>query len=302
MTDSSKSQQTLPSSFSAWYHQAQQEAVQYQVNPEELDWFVLGYLDLDKLSLRLGQVACSSEQLETLQVLWQKRLTERIPVQYLLGKAPWRSFWLAVTPAVLIPRPETELLVDFALDFLRGRLEPQVLDLGTGSGAVVLGIAHELPTAQCTSIDCSPEALAIARRNAHALGCAVNFLEGDWFSPLETLGIAKAHFDAILSNPPYIPSAAVASLELEVRQHEPQLALDGGNDGLSAIRILVEQGWLWLKPGGLWLVELMVGQAPIVIDLLAANGHYTEIQARRDLEGIERFVSAKRLSAAPCRG
>jgi release factor glutamine methyltransferase len=103
MTNSSKGRRTFPSSFSAWYHQAQQEAVQEHVNPEELDWFVLVYLDLDKLTLRLGQVACSSEQLDILQTLWQRRLTERIPVQYLLGKAPWRSFWLAVTPAVLIP-------------------------------------------------------------------------------------------------------------------------------------------------------------------------------------------------------
>ena len=299
MTDSYQSQRALPASFSAWYHQAKQDTVLYQVNPEELDWLVLGYLEMDKLSLRLGQIFCSAEQLETLKVLWQRRLIERIPVQYLLGKAPWRSFWLAVTPAVLIPRPETELLVDLALDFLRDRLEPQILDLGTGSGAIALGIAYELLTAQCTAIDRSLEALAVARRNAQDLGCAVNFLEGDWFSPLETSGIPHTYFDAVLSNPPYIPSATVASLDLEVRQHEPQLALDGGNDGLSAIRILVEQGWLWLKPGGLWLVELMVDQAPMVTDLLAANGHYTEIQAHRDLEGIERFVSAKRLSDAP---
>ncbi len=300
MTDSYQSQQTLPSSFSAWYHQAKQDSVQYQVNSEELDWLILGYLDLDKLSLRLGQISCSAEQLETLKVLWQRRLIERTPIQYLLGKAAWRSFWLAVTPAVLIPRPETELLVDLTLDFLHDRSEPQVLDLGTGSGAIALGIAHELPIAQCTAIDRSPEALAVARRNAQDLGCAVNFLEGDWFSPLKTSGIPKAHFDAVLSNPPYIPSATVASLELEVRQHEPQLALDGGDDGLNAIRILVEQGWLWLKPGGLWLVELMVDQAPMVIDLLIANGHYTDIQVHRDLEGIERFVSAKCLSASPC--
>jgi release factor glutamine methyltransferase len=193
-------------------------------------------------------------------------------------------------------------LVDLALDFLHGRSEPQVLDLGTGSGAIACAIAQALPTARCIAIDRSSEALEVARRNAQKLGCAVNFLEGDWFSPLETSGLPHASFDALLSNPPYIPSAMVASLELEVRHHEPQLALDGGKDGLSAIRILAEQGWLWLKPGALWLVELMVDQAPMVIDLLAANGHYTEIQAHRDLEGIERFVSAKRIYAAPCKG
>jgi release factor glutamine methyltransferase len=281
-----------PSSFLPWYHQAKQQAVQYQVGPEELDWLVLSYLDLDKLSLRLDQITCTSEQLKTLQVLWQKRLTERIPVQYLLGKAPWRSFWLEVTPAVLIPRPETELLVDLALDFLHTRVDPHILDLGTGSGAIALGIAHAKPRAHCTAIDRSPEALAIARKNAHTLGCEINYLEGHWFSPL---GTPEARFDAILSNPPYIPSATVESLDLEVRQHEPRLALDGGTDGLSAIRILVEQGWSWLKPGGLWLVELMVNQAPVVMDLLAANGHYQEIQAHRDLDGIERFVSAKRI-------
>jgi len=283
---------TDSSFFQRWYHQAKQDAIQHQVGPEELDWLVLVYLDLDKLSLRLGQITCTSEQLKTLQVLWQKRLTEKIPVQYLLGKVPWRSFWLEVTSAVLIPRPETELLVDLALDFLHARVDPHVLDLGTGSGAIALGIAHAKPRAHCTAIDRSPEALAIARKNADALGCEINFLTGDWFSPL---GAPEAHFDAILSNPPYIPSATVESLDIEVRQHEPRLALDGGADGLSAIRILVEQGWLWLKPGGLWLVELMMNQAPRVIDLLAANGHYQEIQAHRDLAGIERFASAKRI-------
>jgi release factor glutamine methyltransferase len=292
MTDSSKSDPIVPSSFLIWYHQAKQEAVQHQVDPEELDWLVLGYLDRDKLSLRLGQITCTAEQLKTLQALWQKRLTEKIPVQYLLGKAPWRSFWLEVTPAVLIPRPETELLVDLALDFLHTRVDPHVLDLGTGSGAIALGISHAAARVHCTAIDRSPEALAIARKNADALGCEINFLEGDWFSPL---GPPKARFDAMLSNPPYIPSATVESLDIEVRQHEPRLALDGGTDGLSAIRILVEQGWPWLKPGGLWLVELMVDQAPRVMDLLAANGHYQEIQAHRDLAGIERFVSAKRI-------
>ncbi len=295
MTDSSKSDPIIPSSFFVWYHQAQKDAVSYQVNPEELDWLVLCHLELDKLSLRLGQISCSSEQLKTLHTLWQKRLTEKIPVQYLLGKAPWRSFWLEVTPAVLIPRPETELLVDLALDFLCTRVEPHILDLGTGSGAIALGIAYEAASVHCTVIDRSPEALAIARKNAQALGCEIKFLEGDWFSPLQTSDTLEAHFDAMLSNPPYIPSATVESLDIEVRQHEPRLALDGGTDGLSAIRILIEQGWPWLKPGGLWLVELMVNQAPKVMDLLAANGHYQEIQAHRDLAGIERFVSAKRI-------
>ncbi len=285
---------TDSSFFHSWYHQAQQNAVQHRVSIEELDWLILGYLNLDKLSLRLGQIPCTAEQLKALQVLWQRRLTEKIPVQYLLGKAPWRSFWLEVTPAVLIPRPETELLVDLALDFLHNRANPHILDLGTGSGAIALAIAYESASVHCTAIDRSLEALAIAQKNAYALGCEINFLEGDWFSPLKTSGTPEASFDAILSNPPYIPSATIESLDIEVRQHEPRLALDGGTDGLNAIRILVEQGWSWLKPGGLWLVELMVNQAPMVMDLLAANGHYQEIQAHRDLAGIERFVSAKR--------
>ena len=292
MKNSFKIHFASPSSFLPWYYQAKQNAIRHEISPEELDWLVLGYLDLDKLSLRLGEITCTSEQLEALQILWQKRLRERIPVQYLLGKAPWRSFSLEVTPAVLIPRPETELLVDLALDFLHTRIDPQILDLGTGSGAIALGIAHDNPRTHCTAIDRSPDALAIACKNAHALGCKINFLEGDWFSPL---GTPEAYFDVILSNPPYIPSAIVESLDIEVRQHEPRLALNGGTDGLSAIRILVEQGWPWLKPEGLWLVELMVNQAPIVMDLLAANGHYQEIQAHRDLAGIERFVSAKRI-------
>jgi release factor glutamine methyltransferase len=226
-------------------------------------------------------------------------LHDRIPVQYLVGETTWRDLELYVTPAVLIPRPETELLVDLARDYCdRRQIEVGTwVDLGTGSGAIVLGLAQALPQADIYAVDRSLEALAIAQKNARRSGLEnrVKFCHGNWFEPLATI---KGQITGMVSNPPYIPTAEIASLQPEVRDCEPHLALDGGVDGLDAIRYLIATAPLYLIAGGYWVVELMLGQAPIVATMLAETDCYADIQIHCDGMGVERFVAAQTTSLA----
>lgn len=189
-----------------------------------------------------------------------KRRVRREPVAYILGKKEFWSMDLRVNPAVLIPRPETECLVEQALKRLEARpegaLPPRILELGTGSGAVILALAAEQPAAICVATDRSPSALAVARENAakHGLDRRVRFFAGDWFGALPR---ESSRFDLILSNPPYIPQEALSGLAPEIRAYEPRAALDGGPDGLAELgRILgaapdylAEDGWLLLEMG-----------------------------------------------------
>ena len=277
-----------------WWQQAQRQAAEADIPPEELDW-LLQAAGLDGLSLRLGNSKPSnlrlSWSLAELDQLWQQRILGRVPVQYLAGETPWRQFSLMVSPAVLIPRPETELLLDLAKAAPVQLQTGHWADLGTGSGAIALGLADAFPAASIHAVDLSESALQVARQNAQRLGLPVHFYQGCWFAPLERL---QGQLSAMISNPPYIPSASLAELQPEVAQHEPHLALDGGPDGLSCIRELVETAPAFLIPGGLWLIELMVGQAETVVQLLAQQGQYRSMQIHQDLSGIQRFVSAHR--------
>jgi release factor glutamine methyltransferase len=237
--------------------------------------------------------------LPELTQMWQRRLDERLPVQYLAGVAPWRHFSLFVSPAVLIPRPETEYLIDLAVAAAaKGGVSPPLqqghwADLGTGSGAIALGLADAFPSATLHAVDSSPAALAIAQQNAQQLGFAarIQFYQGSWWQPLSAL---KGQFSGMVSNPPYIPSRLLPSLQPEVAKHEPHLALDGGTDGLDCIRHLVEAAPDYLRPGGIWLIEMMAGQADAVAQLLQDRGSYCQIQIHADLAGIERFALAYR--------
>ncbi|TAG64790.1 MAG: peptide chain release factor N(5)-glutamine methyltransferase [Oscillatoriales cyanobacterium] len=250
-----------------WVNQAKIDAIASEIPQVELDWLLQELAGLDKLALRLEsfkdlpkvQLKLSVSELDR---LWQRRLQERVPVQYLTGVAHWRDFSLKVTPAVLIPRPETELLIDLAVD------------------------AH--------AVDCSSEALAVARLNAENLGFGsrINFYQGLWWQPLEFL---KGKVSGMVSNPPYIPSSTVLTLQPEVLKHEPHLALDGGLDGLDCIRHLVETAPDYLESGGVWLVEMMAGQETAVADMLQSHGSYGEVQIFSDLAGIDRFALAYRL-------
>ena len=284
-----------------WVNQAKAEARSSDIPLAEIDWLLQELAGLDRLALRLESFKDLPKielklSLSELAQLWQRRLQERVPVQYLTGVAHWRHFSLKVTPAVLIPRPETELLIDLAVEAVKSYgVNPKShwVDLGTGSGAIAIGLACALTNARVYAVDCSSEALAVARLNAENLGFGsrVNFYQGLWWEPLAFL---KGQVSGMVSNPPYIPSSTVLTLQPEVVRHEPHLALDGGFDGLDCIRHLVETAPDYLESGGVWLVEMMAGQAEAVADMLESHGSYGKVQIFSDLAGIDRFALAYR--------
>jgi release factor glutamine methyltransferase len=217
-----------------------------------------------------------------------RRRREGEPVAYLTGV---REFWglpLAVTSAVLIPRPETEALVEIALARLPADRDTRVLDLGTGSGAIALAIAHERPRAQVLATDVSAAALAVARQNGRRLALAnVEFLQSDWYAEMPATW-RGGRFDVIASNPPYIvagdPHLAAGDL-----RHEPAGALSPGGDGLASLRRIVAGARDHLAPGGTLVVEHGFDQSEAVRALFAGAG-LTEVLAQRDLAGIPRVV------------
>ena len=211
------------------------------------------------------------------------------PVAYLTGTRGFHALELQVTPDVLIPRPETELLVDCALQRIPEDMEWAVADLGTGSGAIALAIAKARPRAKVVATDASGAALAVARANADRLALRnVQFAHGDWCAAL-----GDARFDLIVSNPPYIAESDAHLREGDLR-FEPAAALASGSDGLDAIRIIVRDARAHLHDGGWLLFEHGFDQGPAVRELLAAHD-YTEVFTQRDLEARER-VSGGRLS------
>jgi release factor glutamine methyltransferase len=211
------------------------------------------------------------------------------PVAYLTGTRGFHALELRVTPDVLIPRPETELLVDCALQRIPEDMEWAVADLGTGSGAIALAIAKARPRAKVVATDASGAALAVARANADRLALRnVQFAHGDWCAAL-----GDARFDLIVSNPPYIAESDAHLREGDLR-FEPAAALASGSDGLDAIRIIVRDARAHLHDGGWLLFEHGFDQGPAVRELLAAHD-YTEVFTQRDLEARER-VSGGRLS------
>ena len=289
------------SGFIPWLAAAQQLAIAHSVEPAELDWLLLEVTDLDRLSLKFRSYERKSHlhcewSLATLESKWHQRIFDRVPVQYLVGRTPWRQFELQVSPAVLIPRPETECLIDYVEQFLHTALPTRNLahghwvDLGTGSGAIAIALADLMPHASIHAVDISADALTIAQANAERLGLGdqIQFYQGRWFEPLAHL---KGSIAGMISNPPYIPSQEVLRLQPEVMTHEPHLALDGGEDGLECLRQLIQVAPEYLSPSGLWIVEMMQGQMDTIVPLLD-RARYTDIQRLRDLEGVDRFALA----------
>ncbi|MDJ0746666.1 MAG: peptide chain release factor N(5)-glutamine methyltransferase [Xenococcaceae cyanobacterium MO_167.B27] len=283
-----------------WRRTAIDRALAAQIAVKEIDWLLQQVSDLDSLSLRLESFKNRSliplqHSIQQLTLLWEKRLTEHLPVQYIVGQVPWRNFQLSVSPGVLIPRPETELIIEIAqqANGFSSEEEAHWVDLGTGSGAIALGLASVFPYATIHATDCSKAALEIAKTNAVTakLNNQIQFYHGDWWSPLKHL---KGKITGMVSNPPYIPSSELPQLQPEVFKHEPHLALDGGTDGLDAIRYLVTASPEYLMSGGLWLIEMMAGQAKAVVKMLSEQGDYRDIKVISDLAGIERFVLAFR--------
>ena len=282
-----------------WRTEALEAATIAGVSPTEVDWLLQEVAGLDRLVLRLGTFKDWSRielnlPLKDLERLWQQRLHDRLPVQYIAGVVPWRQFKLAVSEKVLIPRPETEYLIDLAITAHNSStgIQGDWADLGTGSGAIALGLAEAFPQATVHAVDISPAALSIAQQNAQALGFAdrIHFYPGDWWEPLEFL---KGKLSGVVTNPPYIPSCEIEHLQPEVARHEPHVALDGGRDGLDCIRHLVKTSSTYLRSGGIFLVEMMAGQDEAVANLLHQAG-YCNIEIHADLAGIKRYALAYR--------
>ena len=282
----------------AWRGWAKELAKSHDVSERELDWLLQSVANLDRLTLRLESIEAEesieiSISLDRLSVLWLDRVRDRQPVQYLVGKTYWQDFELVVSRAVLIPRPETESIIDIAL--AASSIDQQQgiwVDLGTGSGAIAIGLARVLPHIQIYGVDLSSEALDIAAVNVSRLNLLdrIELSQGSWWSSLEHL---KGKVAVMISNPPYIPAQEVLLLQPEVVNYEPHLALDGGFDGLEAIRLLVDTAPEYIQPGGIWLIEMMAGQGNDVTDLLIRQGGYVDIQIIDDLAGLDRFVLAK---------
>jgi len=213
-----------------------------------------------------------------LQELASRRLAGE-PVAYLIGEKHFYGLRLQVDARVLDPRDDTETLVDWALDCLPPNAPARVLDLGAGSGAIALAIAHRRPQARVSAVDASADALAVARANATRLELAVDWRCGDWWTP-----VAGERFELVVSNPPYI---AKGDPHLPALAHEPRRALVSGADGLDDLRRIIAGAPAHLAPGGWLLLEHGWDQAAAVRDLLAAAG-LAQAQSRRDLNGIER--------------
>lgn len=234
------------------------------------------------------------------------RREAREPIAYILGVKEFWSLPLAVGRGVLIPRPETETLVEVVLKKVRSanpshlaphtsHLAPRIVDIGTGCGAIALALAREIAHARVYAVDRSLDALRIARRNAEALGLAgrIRLLAGDLFEPLRAI-LPGGGFDLIVSNPPYIPSDAFASLPPEVAVYEPYLALDGGPDGLRYHRRIIEAAPAHLCEHGWLALEVGDGQATAVAQLIAEGGAFEPAEVARDLGGRDRVVLARR--------
>ena len=224
--------------------------------------------------------------------LLQRRLRGE-PIQYITGACEFYGLPFRVTPAVLIPRPETEHLVDTAIQLRMGApglasepWEGSILDIGTGSGAIAIALAHHLPQARVTAIDLSTSALALAQENAKHNGVFVRFLQGDLLAP-----VAGETFDLIVSNPPYVADTDLATLDPEVRDFEPHAALFAGPDGLAVYRRLIPAAFAALTPGGWLVLEIGYGQSESVPALCAAAGFH-RIATTPDLQGIPRVVAA----------
>ena len=248
-------------------------------------------LGIDRTALTShSERALNAGELKAIDALAERRLRHE-PVARIFGHKEFWSLSLQISDAVLVPRPETETVVEAALDYVkRGDLRMErlrVLDIGTGSGALLLALLSELPNARGTATDISAAALCIARANAerHALASRCTFVETDIAAGL------AGPFDLIVSNPPYVAHGEIAALEPEVRDYDPALALDGGSDGLDGYRAIAHAAPGLLAPDGRLIVELGAGQEPAVRAIFTSAG-LTVPAARNDLAGIPRALGA----------
>jgi release factor glutamine methyltransferase len=259
--------------------------------PVDAEWLLAG-------ALRVSHGALSADPRRTLEapeagwyVAALRRRMKREPLQHILGSQPFRHVTVRVTTDAMVPRPETELLAEWALDLLpRGAQRPLVIDLGTGTGCIACAIASERPDVEVIALEASPRAAMLARENVAALGFSarVTVEVSELFS---ALGTRRA--DLVVSNPPYLPTGVIATLAPEVSQYDPRGALDGGVDGLRVIRRIVGEAPQRLLPGGALVLETAGGEQARAVVALMEKASFTGVQTRRDLAGVERFVMGR---------
>jgi len=249
-------------------------------------------LNCDRVEfLKNPEMIIAEEKLAEFRALLARRLQWE-PVAYITGRKNFWTFTLEVNRDVLIPRPDTEIIVEEALDVSRKMDEAaiRILDIGTGSGAIALALAQEIPTARVMATDVSPAALALARKNARSLNLddRIDFLQGDLFEPV------KGEFDIIVSNPPYIPDAEYAELPAGVKDYEPRMALWAGKNGLEFYERLICQASGYLRKNGWLLLEIGAKQENQVRGLMEETGSYEGIVMRRDYAGLPRVIKTRR--------
>ena len=265
----------------------------------DLDWLLdlgggVSWSELQRLLIDPEERIAIHQSLAELEKLWLLHLEQSMPLQHLVGVCPWRDVLMEVSAAALIPRQETELLVDLALAFAGGRSPRSWADLGTGCGPIAVSLCRAWPEAEGHAVDVSVDALALAEKNLNALApqhsCRLH--HGSWWVPLRPFW---GQLEIVVSNPPYIPSPLLGGLDPVVREHEPHVALVAGEDGLEAIRSLLMDAPRALAPGGVLFLEHHHDQSAMVLKLLSEAG-FERPEARSDLQGIPRFALAQR----PC--
>jgi len=266
------------------------KAVEFpRLDTEVLLAHALGCERIDLYGIRHGEIAPDDVR-EQFRDLIRRRL-EGCPVAYLVGRKEFFSLKLEVTPAVLIPRPDTESLVLDCLQLAKGLAEPHVLDIGTGSGAIVIAVCKQHKGARGTAIDLSPDALAVAEHNAvkHGVAERIRFMQGDLFEPIPE----GERFDFVLSNPPYIAHEEMDQLPAGVRDYEPHLALDGGPGGYAVFDRLIDQACRFLKPGGYLIVEIGAPQEEAARQRFGTYAEYELAKTIRDGSGHPRVLRAR---------
>tara|TARA_B100000700_G_scaffold302554_1_gene373026 strand:+ start:507 stop:1379 length:873 start_codon:yes stop_codon:yes gene_type:complete len=271
--------------------------LEYGGSQKELDWLLdmsanLKWEHLQKVYLDPNKSCFISHPLHLVSCIWKTYLSTKEPLQYLVGRCPWRDFELEINSSALIPRQETERIVDLALDKFDSNFDGIWADLGTGSGALAISLARNFPKANGHAVDCCKDVLDLAERNLKHLA-PNSFVElhlGDWWEPINPWW---GELNLVVANPPYIPSRLISKLEKKVKNFEPHLALSGGLDGLFSLRKIIEYSIKGLSKNGWLIVEHHYDQSETVCNLMSSVG-LKDVDFSLDFENVRRFSIGRR--------
>ncbi len=267
-----------------------------EINADTLLTYVLS-CDRTRLYTNQDNVIDDADICKYKELIYKR--ASHVPLQYITGRVEFMSLDFIVDERVLIPRPETEILVETILDKVQDNILPDkgviIMEIGTGSGNIVVSLAKNLNNAEIYTNDISQEALLVAETNVqrHDVADKVHLLHGDFFDAFSN-SVEKEHIDFIVSNPPYVSESEWNELEPEVREHEPRQALVGGEDGLHYYRRIINDAADWLRPGGFLVIEIGETQANAISKLIDDEEHYERAERIKDLQGKERIISARR--------